>query len=184
MAEELGTNVDWELDINLAGVKAATGGANIEKGYYMVTIESMAPLENSPDRLMIRYKFESGQVRNEFLNKPKSADDNVRVYWRALCESVGYAPAALDKGEVKLTSKSFLGKKAHVFFDPAGNTYQGKVNPKASFLSPTTWKEQKTAFDAKASENGASSSTTPNGTAVKTASGGMSEDDVRALLSA
>lgn len=184
MAEEIGTGAaDWEIDINLSGVKAPSGGAAIVKGYYKVTIEGMAPLADKPNRLMITSKFPEGQKRNEFLNKPTSAEDNVRVYWRALCESVGYTPAQLDKGEVKLRAASFIGKTAHVFFDPEGNTYNGKVNPKTQFLAPAAWAEQKAAFEGKAENASNESKQSTNGVSKSTSSS-MSEDEVRALLNA
>jgi hypothetical protein len=182
MADELGA--DWELEIDLSGVKAPTGGAPLVQGYYRVKIESMVPSEKNADRLQLKLKFPEGQVRTDGINKPKSADDVVRVYWRGLCESVGYQPGQLDKGEVKLKASAFVGKTAHIFFTPKDEA-NGRQYDRTSYLPPAAWEEQKAAFESKTpNETKSTGTASTNGVTARSTSSAVSEDEVRRILNA
>lgn len=181
MAEELGS-VEWELDIDMSGVRAPTGAQPLAKGYYKVIIESMSPSDKNSDRMLMKLKFPEGQTRTDGINKPKTPDDVVRVYWRGLCESVGYTPSQLDKGEVKLKSSSFVGKTAHVFHNPKDEA-NGQQYDRTSYLPPGAWEEQKAAFESKAgTATKAVTTTSTNGVNPKVASSAVSEDEVRRIL--
>lgn len=170
MAEELNLDRDWEFEINLSGIEAPTGkkAMSLPKGYYMVTITDMyINQDKNPNRYVIKGTVAEGAFKGAFvtdgISKVKSPEDNVRYYWRALAESVGFTPAQLDSGSLRLNKDSFIGKVGHILYTPK-NPEAAKGAPDAYetvvWLSRSTWLAQKGAGDAseEMSSNGASAS--------------------------
>ena len=149
---------EWDFDVNLSGLQAPTGGAgnNLPEGFYkfMVTDMYINP-EKNPNRVVIKVTVAEGPfkgvIRTTGLNRPTSADDNVRYYWRGLAESVGYEPAQLDNGQISLGLNAFKDRVAHGFYAPKdeskGKDYQYE---RVNFLPPGAWGDQKANFDANA----------------------------------
>lgn len=183
--EENNVNHDWDFDANLSGIEAPTGkgAVRVPDGFYKVAIQDMYTRDEKPNRVIIKALIAEGPfkgtVRTDGLNKPRSADDNVRYYWRALAESVGFKPTQLDAGEVRFGRDTFVGKAAYVHYVP-GDSSAPKGAPesydKMIWLAPQEWKTQKQTFEANA-DNTASNSKSEN-------SGGstQSADDVLADL--
>lgn len=160
--EEINVNRNWSFDINLSGIEAPTGKAmtDLPKGFYQIQITDMYINETSnPDRVVIKtvvtdgaYK---GMVRTDGLNRPKSAEDKVRYYWRALAESVGYSPTELDAGNISFRPESFVGRQGYIHFVPKDKSAK-KGEPgfyeDITWLAKSTWMQQKMALDANQSE--------------------------------
>jgi hypothetical protein len=140
---------DWDFDINLSGISAPTGkGAlSVPEGFYSVDLTDLYINPEKPDRVIIKMLINDGiykgVVRTDGLNRPKSAEDKVRYYWRALAESAGFTPAQLDAGSVKLGPGTFKGKKAFIHYIPRPdeNSYDRTV-----FLAKGEWQAQKDQF--------------------------------------
>lgn len=162
--EEQNLNHDWDFDANLSGIQAPTGkgATQVPDGFYKVQVQDMYTRDDKPGRVIIKAIIAegpfSGTVRTDGLNKPRGADDNVRYYWRAFAESVGFTPANLDAGEVRFGPASFVKKVAYVHYVPGD-----KSAPKGSnegydrmiWLAKSEWETQKkTAEAAGASEGG------------------------------
>jgi hypothetical protein len=177
---------EWDFQVNLSGIQAPTGGAGnaLPAGFYkfMVTDMYVNP-EKNPNRVVIKLAVAEGPfkgtIRTSGLNRPGSADDNVRYYWRGFAESVGYEPAQLDNGEISLGLGAFKDRIATAKYTPkdeeAGVQYED-----VSFLPPTAWADQKANFDANGGapapavkSNGASAAViTPAASATPAALGG------------
>jgi len=154
---------EWDFEVNLSGLQAPTGGAgnNLPEGFYkgMITDMYVNP-EKNPNRVIIKVTVAEGPfkgvIRTTGLNRPTSADDNVRYYWRGLAESVGYEPAQLDNGQINLGLNAFKDRVAHVFYAPKdeakGKDYQYE---RVNFLPPGAWGDQKANFDANAASTAA-----------------------------
>lgn len=144
---------DWNIDINVAGVTAASGMGPIPEGYYKAKITKMYQKADKPERIIIMVTVAegpcTGAVRTTGINIPTNDEKGKRQlpYWRALLESVGYTPTALDKGEVKLSPTNFVNRMAHIHYVPAEN--EGDYD-NVNFLTPTNWKEAGDRF----AENG------------------------------
>ena len=151
--KEINVDRDWGLDINVSGLQAPTGARTLPSGYYKVEVSDMYknPEGKNPDRIVIKLTLQgeyAGVVRTTGLNPPRDAEDNVRYYWRALAESVGFTPAQLDAGQVHLTPNSFVSKVAHIRFtkkDPEN----GQQYEDIEFLSEAVWtqRQQASALD-------------------------------------
>jgi hypothetical protein len=166
---------EWDFDVNLSGLQAPTGGAgnNLPEGFYkfMVTDMYVNP-EKNPNRVIIRVTVAEGPfkgvIRTTGINRPTSADDNVRYYWRGLAESVGYEPAQLDNGQISLGLNAFKD-------EAKGKDYQYE---RVDFLPPGAWGDQKANFDANAAAAPAAPAAAPAGNslggspAIQAASGG------------
>lgn len=155
--EQNDVNYDWDFDANLSGIQAPTGkgGTTVPDGFYKVLVQDMYTRDEKPNRVIIKAVIAEGQfkgtVRTDGLNKPRSADDNVRYYWRALAESVGFTPAALDAGEVRFGPASFKGKIAYVHYVPGDKSAQKGSNEsydRMIWLAPSEWSEQRKSFEA------------------------------------
>ena len=149
---------EWDFDVNLSGLQAPTGGAgnNLPEGFYkaMVTDMYVNP-EKNPNRVIIKVTVAEGPfkgvIRTTGLNRPTSADDNVRYYWRGLAESVGYEPAQLDNGQISLGLNAFKDRVAHVFYAPKDEEKGGDYKyERVNFLPPGAWGDRKANFDANA----------------------------------
>ena len=150
---ELNVVRDWDFNINVVGLQAPTGGAGpVPEGYYAVVVTDMyVNPEKNAERVVIKLTISDGPfkgvVRTTGLNKPKSADDKVRYYWRGLAESVGYTAAQLDSGEVTFGIGTFKDRAGYVFYAPADEAADRKYD-EVNFLPPAAWQEQKQNFEA------------------------------------
>ena len=159
---------NWDFEVNLSGVQAPTGkgAANMPEGYYGVDLTDLyVNLQRNPNRVVIKAQVNEGPYKGGYLTtglgKPKSDDDKVRHYWRALAESAGYTTKELDSGAVKFGLSTFKGRKAFVRFTPAAG--EGTF-PEIVFLAPAEWKLQAAAFEG-SGESAPSTSTGNNGAA-------------------
>ena len=157
MADDNDINVDrdWTFGINLTGVQAPTG-ANMEvpTGYYKGALSDLyINPERNASRVIIKVTMKGGPyegvTRTSGLGVPTSPTDKVRYYWRALAESAGYGPAQLDKGEIKLNAKAFLGKEVFFFYQAKDENHQ---YDDMSFLPPAIWEARHEAFLAEQNE--------------------------------
>lgn len=148
---------DWNIDINVAGISAASDTGPIPEGYYKAKITKMYQKAEKPERIVITVTVAegpyTGAVRTTGINIPTNDEKGKRQlpYWRALLESVGYAATVLDKGEVKLSPTAFMNRMAHIHYIPA--EAEGAYDS-LYFLTPTNWKEAGDRF----TENGGVSS--------------------------
>jgi hypothetical protein len=142
MADQDNNNRDWTIDINLAGVAAATGNRQLPEGQYKAVINDAYIKPENPGRVVFRLTVSEGPfagiIRTTGINVPAGDDDRVRYYWRALAESVGYTAAQLDDGTVTLSMGSFKNRVAHIDYTPADPT-NGKQYDSVSFLPPAEW---------------------------------------------
>lgn len=179
MSKQDNNDRNWELNVNLSGLQAPTGGTNVEQGYYKARISDMYVRPEKPGRVVIKLTISegacAGSVRTTGLNLPKSNDDKVRYYWRGLSESVGYTPTELDSGEVSLGVASFQDRTAHFFYTPKELSSDGYDS--VDFLPPAEWSARSATFVGSAS--GA-----PASPIAAATSGGntTSADSVRAKL--
>jgi len=180
MSNQDNNDRNWEINVNLSGLQAPTGGTNVEQGYYKARISDMYVRPEKPGRVVIKLTISeggcSGAVRTTGLNIPKSADDKVRYYWRGLSESVGYTPAELDAGEVNLGIGSFKDRTAHFFYTPKELSSDGYDS--IDFLPPSEWASRAASFDGGASMNAGGSL----GSAPAAGGNTTSADSVRAKL--
>lgn len=145
---------DWSFDINLSGLVAPTGrGSQLPEGYYKAVVDDMYVNPDKADRIIIKLIVADGPfkgtIRTTGLNKPKSAEDKVRYYWRGLAESAGYTPAQLDNGEISLSPRNFMKKTTHIHFVPK-NPDEGDTSYDAiHFLAPQEWANQSSEFEAR-----------------------------------
>lgn len=146
MSEEFNPNREWSFKTNLSDISAPTqlGAPDVPDGYYQGDISDMYVQQNNDNRIVIKIKMLdapfAGVVRTDGMNMPKSAEDNVRYYWRALAESAGYSPTQLDKGEINLGPKAFIGKRVFFHFKPKNGegTYE-----RISYFAESVWTQQR-----------------------------------------
>ena len=133
---------DFSLNLNVAGVSAATGGAELLDGYYKAVVSDMYIAPEKANRVVIKVRVSegpnTGAVRTTGLNLPSSDSDGVRAYWRALLESVGYTAAQLDNGQVTLGPDAIVGRTAHIFYQ-GKNEAEGRQYDRVSFFPPALW---------------------------------------------
>lgn len=164
--EEDKMNRDWEFDINMAGISAPTGKGSVElpEGFYEVNMHDIYINPEKSERVIIKVMISEGPfkgvIRTTGLGKPKSAEDKVRYYWRALAESSGYTPSQLDSGAVRLSPSAFKGRKAFIRYTPRPDE---KSYEQIDFLAPTEWTSQKTMFTQGAVTSTASNTATSTG---------------------
>jgi hypothetical protein len=170
-------NRDWSFKINLSGLRAPTGTANVEQGYYKAKVVDMYERPEKPGRVVIKLAITegrfSGATRVTGINIPKSDEDNVRYYWRGFSESVGYDPAQLDAGEVDLSIESYKDRVAHIFYTPKEMTSNGY--DEVDFLPPLEWSNRSADFAPAALSNEGSSKALGGGNTMKA-------DDIRSRL--
>jgi len=148
-------NNNWSFGVNLSGVTPAKGkgkALELPEGYYTATITDAYERAEKPGRVIFKLAIKdapyTGLVRTTGINMPKSAEDNVRYYWRALLESAKFTPAQIDAGEVGMSRELLSGKEVTIHFVP-GDRDAG-VYEELQFLSPSDWAMQSQAFAAKA----------------------------------
>lgn len=155
----------WEINVNLSGLQAPTGGAReVPQDYYKGEVTDMYIRPEKPGRAVIKLLINegpfSGTVRTTGINIPKDPEDKVRYYWRGFAESVGYDPSDLDKGEVNLSIDSFKGRTAHFFYTPKELSTDGY--DRVEFLPPADWTSRSAEFTP--SEAAPTTVTTPTTT--------------------
>jgi hypothetical protein len=165
-------NHDWDFKVNLSDVTAPTqmAGAELIEGFYKAEVSDMyINTEKNANRVVIKLKILdapfTGMIRTDGMNRPTpGGNDNVRYYWRALAESAGYSPAQLDKGEVNLGPKSFIGKTVHVHYKPK----QGEgTYDRVAYFAESVWTQHKANFVP-----GASAPSGESGSALGASGGG------------
>lgn len=159
---------DWSVTLNVSGIQAATGKKSepLPKGFYKATItDAYVNAERNANRVVFRMTVSEGGFAGSYcttgLNKPKDASDNVRYYWRALAESVGFTSAQLDAGEVVMTPASFIDRVAHIRYTPKEESGSGYT--KVDFLTPAEWTQQAQMGNANAGNANAAPANTLGG---------------------
>ena len=117
-------NPNFQFNINLSGVAAASGGSRpLPTGYFTAKIADLYHRKASTGRDMIEFKIEitesgwEGIPRTFRINVPTSADDGVRHYWRAAFESIGFTAAQIDgAGDISIQRAIFLGKPCYIHY--------------------------------------------------------------------
>ena len=152
MAEEFVANHDWSFDVNLSGVQAPKGMGSVElpEGFYQVLVtDCYTNPEKNAGRVIFKLQVSegpfTGAVRTDGQNIPRSADDKVRHYWRAIAESVGYTSAELDAGAIKLNAAAFKGRTAYIKFTPKSEASEYED---IKYYAPQTWERLKNQFEA------------------------------------
>ena len=148
--------MSFNFNINLNGVAAAGGSLKLEEGYYNATVSEcyVDPARNEHRvlfKLAITDAPYTGVIRTTGLNKPKSAEDKVRYYWRAALESCGYTPAQLDTPNgLAISDQLFVGRPCTIYFKPKNENSMGGDDryDKLTFLSPNDWALRKKVFDS------------------------------------
>jgi hypothetical protein len=163
-------NTNWAFQVNLSGLRAPTGGAAaLVEGYYKGTITDAYTLNDKPGRVILKVTVSEGEfagtVRTTGLGIPKSAQDNVRYYWRGMLESAGYTPAQIDAGEVGMNRALLVGRSVTVHYVP-GDKDAG-IYEELNFLPPAAWETKAAAF-AKAQNGGAAVQASPSLSTVST----------------
>jgi hypothetical protein len=158
--EQQNQDRNWAFDVNLAGVNAAVGKSPyVPEDFYKGKVSDMYVNPEKPGRIIIKLSISEGEfmgvVRTTGLNIPTSGEDKVRHFWRAFAESVGYSPADLDKGQIKIGPSAFVGKATHFHYIPKDAT-EDKAGDDLYFLPPTEWNQQRQAFAASAPHRAAS----------------------------
>ena len=121
----------------------------LPQGYYKAQITDMY-VGLKPDRVVIKATVAegpfTGTLRTDGIGVPRSEDDKVRHYWRALAESVGFGSADLDNGQVTLSASVFVNRVGHMYFVPKDEE-NGVQYEKITWLAPAEWTQQKANFD-------------------------------------
>lgn len=139
---------NWDFNTDLSGLEAPTGKpTKPPTGYYKAKITDMyINQDNNANRVVIKLTVAEGKYTGceitDGINKPKDGDDPVRYYWRAMAESVGFEPAALDNGSVKISPSTFKDKIAHVEFTAEAREYNGKKYDQTNYLAPVRWNQR------------------------------------------
>ena len=145
-----------QLSFNLSGVTSVVSTASdtpAPQGYYLVNIDdSFIDPSKNPNNIRFKLSVASGPEMGKLcwgsiMKLGSTKNDNSR-FWRALFESMGFSPAQLDGGQFQFSLKDFVGKSAHIYWEP-GDRDAG-VWDECSFLSPGQWESQKAQFVATA----------------------------------
>lgn len=114
---------DWNIDVDVKDVKAATGGVQVGKGYYRGIVKDVEKRKSTAgnDRIVLVVTITepedyAGIDRTTGINVPK--DDTQRAYFRAALEALGHDKADLDSGSVSLGPNSFLGREGQFYYEP------------------------------------------------------------------
>jgi hypothetical protein len=142
-------NANWNFDVNLSGLRAATGGGpSLVEGYYKANITDAYTLTDKPGRVIMKLTISEGEytgtVRTTGLGIPKSEQDGVRYYWRAVLESAGYTPAQIDAGAVGMNRNLLVGKSVTVYYKP-GDKDAG-IYEELNFLPPAEFAKRSASF--------------------------------------
>ena len=148
-------NSEWNFDMNLAGVTpAGMGGRELPTGYYTGKIVEAEAETSQNGRPQVKIRVEVtdpdfiGIVRTTRIGIPQSAEDKVRFFWRALLESVGYTPAQIDAGAVKMSAKLITGRECFLHYTQ-GDKDAG-VFDNLRFLTPVIYEAGKKQENAAA----------------------------------
>jgi hypothetical protein len=149
-------NANWNFDINLSGVRAATGASTVvPEGYYKATITDAYTLSDKPGRVIFKLTIAEGEytgtVRTTGLGVPKSAEDNVRYYWRAVLESAGYTPAQIDAGAVGMNRALLVGRPVAVHYVPGDK--EAGIYETLNFLPPADFAQKSAVFERNKGSN-------------------------------
>lgn len=150
---------NFTFSLNVSGISAANGNPTMTEGYYTATITD-AFVDTSRNASRVQFKLTvsdgplKGVVRTDGLNIPKSADDKVRYYWRALCESAGFTSAQLDNGEVSIGPDTFKGKDVYIHYIPKGSPNNSTEYDRVVYLNQTDWKARAAAANPASAGNG------------------------------
>ena len=148
---------EFEFELDVTNVVPATGGGALLKGYYRAEIFDCYVNPDKDNLIYFRLRYPNVFERTRSVPKPdpSNSEDKTRYYWRALCESAGFSPVQLDKGQIRMGRKTFLGKTVHMFYEPK-NEDAGRKYDEQQFLPPGIWESRKAAFE----ENGGANQTT------------------------
>ncbi len=148
------SNPNFSFTTNLSGIRAASGGGmKLTEGFYNGTVTDAFQTTSKNGRAQIAIKITlsgqyEGMVRTSWVGIPTSADDNVRYFWRAIFESVGYTPAQIDQGDISVSREVLVGRACSIYYKP-GDRDMG-IYEELKFLSPGDFAQQKAQFEAAA----------------------------------
>lgn len=124
MAKEAQSGAAWSESINVAGVSIEGGTVDIPKGLYKcktVSVTKSAAKSGSGNNVLkygLQVVAPKAQAGTKLQANVTLAENTKFVLKRALL-SHGIAAASLEKGEVKIGEKTFVGKECYVSFAPA-----------------------------------------------------------------
>lgn len=176
-------NLNFSFDVNVSGVRAATGGpvTEVPEGFYKATITDAYTLTDKPNRVAIALTIADGPCAGAVRTHWVGLQDNQRVFIRAVLESAGYTPAQLDVGAIKFTRETIVGKTAYLYYRPK-NPSAGIQYDDTAMLTPKDFAVKSAAF-AKAQEAGALNGIPAPGPALNLGSSGPAAPTVGASLS-
>lgn len=165
------SNPNFNFNVNLSGIRAASGGGmKLPEGYYegIVSDAFQTTSKNGRPQVAIKVtlkgKFE-GMVRTAWLGVPQGEEDGVRYYWRAVFESLGYQPAEIDAGVISVQRDVLVGRACSIFYKP-GDKDMG-IYEELKFLAPHDFAQQKAQFEAAATAPGSAlGATAPAATGI------------------
>lgn len=172
--------MSFSFDINLNGVQAAGGSLTLLEGYYNATVtECYVDESRNANRVLFKLQITdspyNGSVRVTGLNKPRSAEDKVRYYWRAALESCGYTQAQLDSANgLQISDQLFAGRQCTIYYKPKNEDAITDADryEKVNFLTKSDWDLKKKVFEAEAKTSvqvSANAGTVPSPTAQPSA---------------
>jgi hypothetical protein len=146
-----GRNSNWGFQASFQGVAPTTGGfRTVDEGYYDGVVEASYVKSDKPNRVIFRIKLTGqtpfqGETIMDGVGAPKSHDDNVRHYWRAILESCGYGAAEIEgAGVLNVVPGLFVGRPCKVYHKPKAG--EGEY-AETRFLPPAVWAERKVQFE-------------------------------------
>ena len=146
------SNPNFSFTTNLSGIRAASGGGmKLSEGFYNGTVTDAFQTTSKNGRAQIAIKITlsgafEGMVRTSWVGIPTSADDNVRYFWRAIFESLGYSPAQIDQGDIGVSRDVLVDRSCSIYYKP-GDRDMG-IYEELKFLSPNDFAQQKAQFEA------------------------------------
>ena len=148
--------MSFNFNINLNGVQAAGGSLALVEGYYNATVtECYVDESRNSNRVLFKLQITdspyTGSVRVTGLNKPRSAEDKVRYYWRAALESCGYTHQQLDSANgLQISDQLFVGRVCTIYYKPKDEEAIADADryEKVNFLAKTDWDLKKKVFEA------------------------------------
>lgn len=146
------SNPNFSFTTNLSGIRAASGGGmKLSEGFYNGTVTDAFQTTSKNGRPQIAIKITlsgafEGMVRTSWVGIPTSADDNVRYFWRAIFESLGYTPAQIDQGDIGVSRDVLIDRSCSIYYKP-GDRDMG-IYEELKFLSPNDFTQQKAQFEA------------------------------------
>ena len=146
------SNPNFSFTTNLSGIRAASGGGiKLPEGFYTGSVTDAFQTTSKNGRPQVAIKITlggqfEGTVRTSWVGIPTSADDNVRYFWRAIFESLGYTPAQIDQGDIGVSREVLVGRNCSIYYKP-GDKDMG-IYEELKFLSPNDFTQQKAQFEA------------------------------------